>query len=158
MSEPRKETAEQPVVAPSVSADPGRGPWRLSRIPSHVGRARTSTLVLGMLFLAIGALYLNIRPAVPTATTPAGTGNVQQAPAAPEPTPTPTQEPTTTTTPETTTPGTATDDAPTTTTDPTPTEEPTETTTPEETAENSLPTFSSPSGPRTSPTVGSPPG
>jgi outer membrane biosynthesis protein TonB len=157
MSEPRKETAEQPVVAPSVSADPGRGPWRLSRIPSHLGRARTSTLVLGLLFLAIGALYLNIRPDPPaTAQTPTSdTGIVQPAPPpteeptpAPEPTPTPTEEPTETT-----------DDVPTTTAEPTPTEEPTETTTPEETTETSVPTFSSPSRPGTSsPTVVSPPG
>jgi len=88
MSEPERPTAEQPVVSPSVSADPAPGRWHLSRIPSHVGPARTSTLVLALLFLAIGALYLNIRPEAAT-TTPAAppTTSVPEAPA-PAPAPT----------------------------------------------------------------------
>jgi hypothetical protein len=153
MTEREKPTAEQPVVSPSVSTDPGPGPWHISRLPSHLGRARTSTLVLSLLFVAIGALYLNIRPdqPPPPASTVSDTGTVP-APATTAPTPTSTPEPTTTA-PETTT-----DEVPTTTTEPTPTEEPTETTTPEETDETSPPTFSSPSSPASSPTVVSPPG
>ena len=68
MTEPdRKPTAEQPTVQqPEVSADTttgrrGSSGFR-SRIPAHLGRARTSTVVLSLLFLAIGTLYLNIRP------------------------------------------------------------------------------------------------
>jgi hypothetical protein len=71
MSEP---TAEQPSVAPTVSTAPAHSRWRVSKLPSHLGRARTSTLVLVVLFLAIGALYLNIRPPTPGTTTTAGTG------------------------------------------------------------------------------------
>jgi hypothetical protein len=156
MSDPRKETAEQPVVSPSVSTDPGRGPWRLRRIPSHVGRARTSTLVLSVLFLAIGALYLQIRPPEqpPPGPTVSDTDIVEPVPTTTAPTSTPTSEPTTTA------PETETQDTPTTTAERTPTEEPTETTAPEETREapeTSPPTFSSPSRPAPSPTVVSPP-
>src|SRR5215218_4819751 len=103
-------TVEQPVVeAPSVStAPPPSRPHRWwSSIPSHLGKARTSTVVLGVLFLAIGALYLNVRP---DPVQPATTGGTVQttAPArttapgttAPETTtPGPTTEPPTTTAP-----------------------------------------------------------
>jgi len=153
MTEPGRHTAEQPVVTPSVSTDPVRGPWHVSRIPSHLGRARTSTLVLSLLFLAIGTLYLNIRPDPPVtaATTTSETGTEQPAPApdttsAPETTPEPT-----TTAPETTS-------APTTSPETTPTDEPVETTSTEETSETSVPTSVSPTSPATSPTVLSPPG
>jgi hypothetical protein len=155
MSDPRKETAEQPVVSPSVSTDPGRGPWRLSRIPSHVGRARTSTLVLSVLFLAIGALYLQIRPEVVETPTPVSdTDTVQPAPTTTAPTRTPTSEPTTTAS------GTPTESAPTTTAEPTPTstEESPGTTTPEETAETSSPAVPSPSSRPTAPTGVNPSG
>ena len=67
MSEP---TQEQPTVDPEVTTRP---PWHISRIPDHLGRARTSTVVLAVLFLVILALYLSIRPD-PTGTTTAGTG------------------------------------------------------------------------------------
>ena len=82
MTEPERTTAEQPVVTPSVSTAPARGRWHVSRIPAHLGRARTSTVVLSVLFLAIGTLYLNIRPDVPGTTTPAtsDTGTEQPAP------------------------------------------------------------------------------
>ncbi|MCW2531738.1 MAG: hypothetical protein JWP62_1308 [Blastococcus sp.] len=96
MSEP---TQEQPAVTPTVSTAPERSRWHVSRIPGHLGRARTSTVVLVVLFLAIGALYLNIRPET-TGTVTTGTGN--QAPVS---TTAPAREPTATTTPapETTT-------------------------------------------------------
>ena len=96
MSEP---TQDQPAVIPTVSTAPERSRWHVSRIPGHLGRARTSTVVLVVLFLAIGALYLNIRPET-TGTVTTGTGN--QAPVS---TTAPAREPTATTTPapETTT-------------------------------------------------------
>jgi hypothetical protein len=96
MSEP---TQDQPAVTPTVSTAPERSRWHVSRIPGHLGRARTSTVVLVVLFLAIGALYLNIRPET-TGTVTTGTGN--QAPVS---TTAPAREPTATTTtaPETTT-------------------------------------------------------
>jgi hypothetical protein len=98
-------TAEQPQVTATVSpAAPPRSRW--GAIPRHLGRARTSTVVLSLLFLAIGALWINIRPDVETP--PADPAVVQQpvVPTTPSPTtPAPTSEPapTPTTVPETTT-------------------------------------------------------
>jgi outer membrane biosynthesis protein TonB len=124
-------TVEQPVVeAPSVStAPPPSRPHRWwSSIPSHLGRARTSTVVMAALFLAIGALYLNVRPD-PVA--PGNTGTTVQTPTTPRTT---TPAPTTTA-PETTAP------APTTEELPTPTEDlPTTTTTTEPPVETTEPT------------------
>jgi len=107
MSEP---TREQPAVTPEVST---RSPWHVSRIPAHLGRARTSTVVLAVLFLAIFALYLYIRPDTTGAAT-AGTGtSVPAGPTAPA------SRPATTTAPA---------PAPETTQDrPTPTDQPTTT-------------------------------
>jgi hypothetical protein len=96
-------TAEQPQVTATVSpAAPPRSRW--GAIPRHLGRARTSTVVLSLLFLAIGALWINIRPHVETP--PADPAVVQQpvVPTTPSPTtPAPTSEPVPTTPPETTT-------------------------------------------------------
>jgi cytoskeletal protein RodZ len=141
MTEPEKRTAEQSVVEPSVSTAPARDGWR-SRIPAHLGRARTSTVVLSVLFLAIFALYLNIRPETTgtVATTTSDTGTVQ---------PVPTPTPPTTTTPRTTS-------EPTTSAEPTTTEGPTETT--ERTTESSVPATSSVPEPSTAPTTVSPSG
>lgn len=102
MTEP---TAEQPQVTATVSpAAPPRSRW--GAIPHHLGRARTSTVVLSLLFLAIGALWINVRPhpdPVPAGTVvdqpdaPATTA-VPTAPApTPEPVPTTSVEPPTTT-------------------------------------------------------------
>lgn len=107
MTEP---TQEQPAAGPTVSTAPARSRWRKSRIPAHLGRARTSTVVLSVLFLAIGTLYLNIRPDTTGAAT---TGTSNEVPAqvtdpVPVPTTTTTPEPTVeepTPTVETTTPG-----------------------------------------------------
>jgi hypothetical protein len=71
MSEP---TREQPVVSPEVTT---RSPWHVSRIPAHLGRARTSTVVLSVLFVVIFALYLNVKPDTSGAAT---TGTSNQAP------------------------------------------------------------------------------
>jgi hypothetical protein len=142
-------TAEQPQVTATVSpAAPPRSRW--GAIPRHLGRARTSTVVLSLLFLAIGALWINIRPDVETP--PADPAVVQQpvvpttpSPTTPAPTPTPTSEPAPTTAPETTT----TSEAPT----PSSTDVPTST----ETSTRFPTTTSEPSGPlpdTTSPPTG----
>ena len=112
------EQADDQVQEPSVSTAPAHSRWRA--IPTHLGRARTSTLVLSVLFVAIGGLYLNVRPET-VATTPAGGESSVQQPA------------TTTTIAPTTT-------APTTTT------EPTEPTSEEPTSEESTTTETT--GPR----------
>jgi len=88
-------TAEQPQVTATVSpAPPPRSRW--SAIPHHLGRARTSTVVLSLLFLAIGTLWLNIRPAPENPAPASGGGTVVDQPAATDPavptTPTPTTE------------------------------------------------------------------
>jgi hypothetical protein len=121
MSEP---TQEQPEVTT-------RSPWRVSRIPDHLGRARTSTVVMSVLFLAIFALYLNIRPETP-GTVPSGTGaQVPASTTAPAPAP------------QTTAPTTqeSTQDQPTTQTS-TPTDLPTGTSTPEPPTDSTTPTTS----------------
>jgi cytoskeletal protein RodZ len=153
MTEPEKRTAEQSVVEPSVSTAPARDGWR-SRIPAHLGRARTSTVVLSVLFLAIFALYLNIRPETTgtVATTTSDTGTVQPVPTTTTPAPETTAEPTPT--PTTTTPRTTSE--PTTSAEPTTTEGPTETT--ERTTESSVPATSSVPEPSTAPTTVSPSG
>lgn len=96
MTEP---TSEQPRVTATVSpAPPPKSRW--DAIPHHLGRARTSTVVLSVLFLAIGALWLNVRPDPPD---PAGV--VVEQPVAPAPTtdpliPVPTTDPAPTTSAE----------------------------------------------------------
>jgi hypothetical protein len=144
--QPEDRATDRPEIAtaPPEAPGPGRG-----RVPPNLGPARTSTVVLAVLFLAIGALYLNVRPdPAPTATTGGG-GRVEQ-PAIPT---TPSVAPTTPTT-ATTPPTTASDE---------PTEsEPatTEPTTAEPTGETSpTPTSDVPTPPETTvePT-GTPPG
>lgn len=160
MTQPEKPTtAEQPaagrrIESPSVSTAPARsGPF--SRIPSHLGRARTSTVVLGLLFVGIFALWLSIKPAEPGtgSTTTTETGTEQPVPV---PVPT-TTAPETSTDPTTTAPRSTTS-APTTASEPTTDEEPSDTTAPEETAEPTLPTVSPPTTRATAPTSGTPSG
>jgi hypothetical protein len=96
-------TGEQPQVTATVSPpEPPRSRW--GAIPHHLGRARTSTVILSLLFLSIGTLWLNIRPD-PEPTTPAsGGGAVVEQPATPDTavptTPEPTTEPAPTTSEE----------------------------------------------------------
>ena len=80
MTTPREEQPQaQPAPEPTVStAPPGR---RRHSIPSHVGPARTSTVILAVLWLALGALYLNVRPPTPATATTAGTSVESPAPA-----------------------------------------------------------------------------
>jgi hypothetical protein len=129
MTEP---TREQPAVTPTASPEPGGFRWQMSRIPAHLGRARTSTVVLTVLFLAIGTLYLFIRPASPGTTTTGNTG--VEAPAAPRTAVSPTTPETTTAVPTTSA------EVPTTTQAPTPTASSTDVTTPGETSTSTVPT------------------
>jgi len=145
-------TADQQMAAPSVSTAPAR-PGPFSRIPSHLGRARTSTVVLGLLFVSIFALYLTIKPADPgTAAGTTETGTEQPAPVpapattAPETPAEPTTEPETTSAP-TSTSGTTTEEEPSDTTVPEETSAPTtSTTTPTPTSREATPTSASPTG------------
>ncbi|WP_113780433.1 hypothetical protein [Geodermatophilus sp. TF02-6] len=145
-------TRELPSQPPGGAAPP-TGLRRLwSRVPHHLGRVRTSTVVLAVLFLAIGTLYLYVRPDVPstgTAVAPTGrtTAPATTAPATTAPRePTETSEPTAPTTPRTTSPDGTTTSAPEgTPTEQAPTETPERTTrqTPEETT-TEAPTPSAP--------------
>jgi len=144
-------TGEQPAVTPTVTTAPARSRW--SKLPAHLGRARTSTVVLVVLFLAIGALWLSIRPETPdTGTTTSGTSDQQPAPTTPPAAPT---------TAETTTPAPdTTDSGPTTTEESTPSEPTggtTDSPTPTEPTGTDAPTATLPN-PSTPPTTVSPPG
>ncbi|WP_409331975.1 hypothetical protein [Trujillonella humicola] len=109
---PRADGTRPTAPAPQVSTAPAEGPRRWwAAIPRRLGRARTSTVVLAVLFVALGILYLYVRPET-TGTSPArDTGEVPVVPAPLDPTPT---EPTTTApTTEAPAPGTTTTPAPT---------------------------------------------
>jgi hypothetical protein len=155
MTRPDDRTVEQPVVeTPSVStAPPPSRPHRWwSSIPSHLGKARTSTVVLAALFLAIGALYLNVRP---DPVQPATSGGTVQTTA-----PARTTAPPSTTAPETTAPAPTSEEAPATTAPELTTSEPPVETTesaPEPTPSDVPPTTSGPTPPPEPSTV-SPPG
>ena len=109
MTTPREEQPQTEVApAPSVSTAPPRSRWRFGNVPAHLGRARTSTVVLGVLFVGILVLWLFVRPETVQTTTTGTPGGVPAptAPAstqAPQTSATPTTAPTTTTSPETTT-------------------------------------------------------
>ncbi len=112
MRTPQEEPAGDEMVEPTVSTAPTSGTtsappasrwWHWHALPDHLGRARTSTVILSVLFLAVFTLYLNVRPDVqPTGTTPARGGSDVEAPVVPGvPTePEPTTEPAPTTAPD----------------------------------------------------------
>jgi hypothetical protein len=134
MSTPQDDATPDRVQTPSISTAPTSGEtapaaprwWHWGSVPHHLGRARTSTVVLALLFVAVFALYLNVRPDVqPTGTDPAGGSSDVEAPANP-------LVPSEPTAPETTGP-------PAPTTEPEPTE-----------GETPTPTTSSPSSPSSS--------
>ena len=111
MTTPREEQPPTPAPVPSVTTAPPRSRWSVSRVPSHLGPARTSTVLLAVLFVGFFALWLYVRPQsaqIGTAGSTsggAGTGSSQveqtTTPSTPTPTPTPTRTtaPTRTTTP-----------------------------------------------------------
>jgi cytoskeletal protein RodZ len=102
---PHEEQPQTEVSAiPSVTTAPPRARWRFANVPSRLGRARTSTVVLAALFVAFFVLWLYVRPE--TVATPAGTTSDVNGPVAPATTssvPTTTSEAPTTTPSETTT-------------------------------------------------------
>ena len=90
---------------PAVQAAPAQSGHWWSSVPRHLGRARTSTIVLALLWVAIFVLYVYVRPeaAVTGAST---TGNPSRGVQQPAPTRTaPRTTPHATTTPPTTAPG-----------------------------------------------------
>jgi outer membrane biosynthesis protein TonB len=97
-------TAARP--APTTDAPPPVHFWR-QKVPAHIGRARTSTLVLGLLFVAFFGLYLVVRPpAVEYTTVETTSGQTVRVPVSElGPTPEPTEpEAPTSQVPETTAP------------------------------------------------------
>ncbi|MCW2698225.1 MAG: putative polymerase sigma factor [Modestobacter sp.] len=82
-------TADQP--APTTDAPPPVSFWR-QKVPAHIGRARTSTIVLGVLFVALFALYLGIRPpAVQYTTVESTSGETYRVPVTARVTPEPSE-------------------------------------------------------------------
>ena len=150
-----QQTVEQPSVTTSPATRRART-WH-RRIPARIGRARSSTVVIGALFVVLGGLNL-VLPTDPYVTVPTDYGDVRvrSSQLTRTPTPTPTSQvptgPATDDAPDTTAPAPPTTSAPRTT--PTPT--PTATTTPSETA-TPTPTPEETSAPSTSsqPTSGS---
>lgn len=164
MSTSHENPTPEQVATPTISTAPSGGTaearhtswWHWDALPHHLGRARTSTVILSLLFLAIFTLYLNVRPDAPDdprRPSPAGGGSGVDAPLNPvlptEPTttPEPTEEPSPTTEPEetetpsedtgtpttgstTSSPDPGTTDPTTEPSDPTETSEPSETTSP----------------------------
>jgi hypothetical protein len=82
MTTPHEEQPQTEVAAtPSVTTAPPRARWRFASVPSRLGRARTSTVVLAVLFVAVFVLWVYVRPE--TVATPAGTTGDVNAPVAP---------------------------------------------------------------------------
>ena len=135
MTTPETNGPGEPTRQVSVSTAPPPVPRRWwSAVPHHLGRARTSTVVLALLFVGVYTLYIHVRPPDP-AVAPAQESTVQ-TPVAPAPAET--AEPTTTaptsaptTTADTATPpaGTTGEEAPAESAEPAPTTAREETTT-----------------------------
>lgn len=70
-------TAEQP---PATTAAPQPATFWRQRVPAHLGRARTSTVVLAVLFVAFFALYVLVRPAVEYTTVRTESGQTVRVP------------------------------------------------------------------------------
>jgi len=84
-----QQTAEQPAVTTSPPADRNRV-WQ-RKLPAHLGRARTSTVVIGALFLLLGGLntVLPTDPYVDVPTADGGTVRVRSSQYTPPATSTP---------------------------------------------------------------------
>ncbi len=153
MSTPQHDPANGQVSEPTVSTAPTSGTaaappdsrwFNWGAIPDHLGRARTSTVIFSVLFLAIFLLYLNVKPDdLGGDRSPAGGGgdvdiDAPVVPGLPTQEPEPTEEPAPTTEPEPTrTPTTSPSTSSPGTTTPAPTSEPDEAT---ETSEPAEPT------------------
>ena len=118
MTTPETDGPGEPTREPSVSTAPPPAPRRWwTAVPHHLGRARTSTVVLALLFVGLYVLYLQVRPPEPSAGPTSGStvqAPVTSAPATPGPAePTQTAGPTTTAPTTTPTPGPTTAPSPT---------------------------------------------
>ena len=121
MTTPETNGPGEPTRELSVSTAPPPAPRRWwTAVPHHLGRARTSTVVLALLFVGLYVLYLYVRPPDP----PAGptSGSTVQTPVTSAPATTGPAEPTQTPGPTTSAPTTT----PTTTAEPTTAPLPTE--------------------------------
>ncbi len=92
MTMPPKDGSPDRVQTPSVSTAPTSGEtapagprwWHWGAVPHHLGRARTSTVILSVLFVAVFTLYLSVRPdSQPAGTSPAGGGSDVEVPVVP---------------------------------------------------------------------------
>ena len=105
MTTPQEEQPlAEPASGPTVSTAPPRSRWSWPRVPAHVGPARTSTLILALLFVGVFALYLVVRPESATVATTGTSGGAQPTQVQQQPLPTatttaPRTTPTTTPTP-----------------------------------------------------------
>ncbi|SNS85158.1 hypothetical protein SAMN06893096_10958 [Geodermatophilus pulveris] len=82
MTAPRTDGPGEPPRTPSVSTAPPAAPRRWwSAVPHHLGRARTSTVVLALLFVGLYVLYLYVRPPDPAAGTVPADGTSVETPA-----------------------------------------------------------------------------
>ncbi|RBY96998.1 hypothetical protein DQ237_05195 [Blastococcus sp. TF02-8] len=143
------EEVAKPTVSTAPAAPPTHRWW--SAIPSHLGRARTSTVVLAVLFVGIFFLYLEVKPPVEGSVTEETGVDQPVVPAPSTTTPPSTTEPEPTTEEE--------DESPTSTPPPTRTSAPTSE--PEPSIEPELPTTTTSTdapGGATAPTTVSPPG
>ncbi len=120
-------TGPEQAPQPSVSTAPAEGgasgtaspgaPLGRRRLPAHLGPARTSTVLLAVAFVAIGVLYLFVKPPEPSeAAQDPGAGSsgtsrtsdpTTQEPAPSSPSPTASSPPQEPTPEETTPPGTS---------------------------------------------------
>ncbi len=106
MTPPVTNGPDEPTRQLSVSTAPPSAPRRWwSAVPHHLGRARTSTVVLALLFVGLYTLYLYIGPTDQTAATTPTQESTVQTPAPSDPPLLPTG--TTTAPAPTTTPGTS---------------------------------------------------
>ncbi|WP_040338763.1 hypothetical protein [Candidatus Blastococcus massiliensis] len=150
MTTPQHEpTTGDAVADPTVSTAPTSATeapppasrwWTWDNLPDHLGRARTSTVFLSVLFLAVFTLYLNVRPDPdPVGTRPSGGNTDVEAPVEPS-------EPSEPAAPETTSGPEPTEDpdeetgTPTTSRPPGPTSPDSDTSEPDEPTETSEPT------------------
>ncbi|NYJ05214.1 hypothetical protein [Petropleomorpha daqingensis] len=82
MTTPHEEQPQTEALAtPKVTTAPPRARWRFANVPSRLGRARTSTVVLAVLFVAVFVLWVYVRP--PAVASPAGTTGDVNGPVAP---------------------------------------------------------------------------
>jgi hypothetical protein len=100
MTTPSEEQPPAPTTtAPTVSTAPPRSRWGWPRVPAHVGPARTSTVIIAVLFAGVFALWLVVRPETATVATTGSTGGAQPTQVQQTPPRTTTPAPTSTPTP-----------------------------------------------------------